>query len=455
MFLLSTLAFAQDALSIPYEMHTLDNGLTVILAEDHSVPVVQVNVWYHVGSKDEVEGRTGFAHLFEHLMFQGSENNDQDYFTLLQEVGGSVNGTTNMDRTNYFEGVPSQYLPLALWAEADRMGWLVLDEERLTNQQDVVRNERRQRVENPPYGDVWLTLQANVFPTGHPYNHPVIGSHEDLEAATMEDVKGFYETWYTPNNAVLVICGDFEPEATLALVEQYFGEIEPGPETSPAEFPAYSIAEEKVVRKVDENAPVAKLWVAWQSPALYAPGDAELDLFSSYFADGKESPLYNTLVVEKKLAVEVDAYQASFGGASMYVIEGTPVPGVTTDELLVEIDALLASVLEAGIPEDALAVGQTQYEVRFLYGLETVAAKANKLNSYYYFTGEPDYVQKDLDRYMDATPEGVIAAAKETFTPGRVVLHVTPPEPETVDDPPPLEEEPKKGCLFGRKGGEK
>ncbi len=452
MFVMLTAAFAQDALSIPYELHRLDNGLTVILAEDHSVPVVQVNVWYHVGSKDEVEGRTGFAHLFEHLMFQGSENNDQDYFTLLQEVGGSVNGTTNVDRTNYFEGVPSQYLNLALWAEADRMGWLVLDEERLANQQDVVRNERRQRVENPPYGTVWMTLLENVYPSDHPYHHPTIGSHEDLEAATMEDVQAFYDTWYTPNNAVLVICGDFEPKAALELVDLYFGELEPGPETTPAVAPEFVLAEEKVVRKTDDNAPVPKLWMAWPSPALYAPGDAELDLFSSYFAGGKDSLLYRTLVLDEQLAVSANAYQASSGLSSMYVIEATPVPGVTTDQLVERIDALLAEVLAAGIPAQALAIGQTQYEVSFLHGLETVAAKANKLNSYYYFTGEADYLQADLDRYLEATPEGVVEAARATLGAGRVVLHVSPPPPP--DTPPPLEDEPKKGCLFGRKGAD-
>ncbi len=454
MLLMTAVALAQSALSIPYEMHELDNGLTVILSEDHSVPIVQVNVWYHVGSKDEEEGRTGFAHLFEHLMFQGSENNDQDYFTLLQEIGGRVNGTTNMDRTNYFEGVPSTYLPLALWAEADRMGFLVLDEERLANQQDVVRNERRQRIDNQPYGTVWLTLQANVFPSDHPYHHPVIGSHEDLEAATMEDVQAFYDGWYRPNNAVLVVCGDFDPEATMELIELYFGDLEAGPETTPATAPDFEIAEEKVVRQVDQAAPVPKVWIAWPSPSLYAPGDAELDLFSSYFAEGKESPLYGALVLEKKVAVEVEAYQASIGLSSIYVIQATPVPGVTTDQLVAEIDVVLAAVLEEGIPQEALAVGQTQYEVRFLRGLETVSAKANKLNSYYYFTGEPDYLQADLDRYLNATPETVLAAAKDTLGPGRVVLHVSPP-PAEPEEPPPLEEPAgNKGCLFSRKGGE-
>jgi zinc protease len=452
MLLLTATALAQSELSIPYEMHTLENGLTVILAEDHSVPVVQVNVWYHVGSKDEVEGRTGFAHLFEHLMFQGSENNNEDYFTLLQEVGGSVNGTTNMDRTNYFEGVPAAYLPLALWAEADRMGFLILDEDALANQQDVVRNERRQRVENPPYGDVWMTLLAEVFPSNHPYHHPTIGSHEDLEAATMEDVQGFYDTWYTPNNAVVVIAGDFDPEQALELVEDYFGELEPGPETTPTVIPAFELAEDKVIRKEDENAPTPKLWIAWHSPALYAPGDAELDLFSSYFAQGKESPLYGGLVLEQQIAVEASAYQASFGEDSMYVIEATPVPGVTTDQLVEAIDEILAGVLAEGVPADALAIGQTQYEVSFLHGLETVAAKANKLNSYYYFTGEPDYLQKDLDRYLDATPDTVLEAAQTTLGGHRVVLHVAPPAPVVADEPPPLEDEPKKGCLFGRKG---
>ena len=428
--LLLSSAFASE-LTIPYEMYELDNGLTVILAEDHDVPVVQVNVWYHVGSKDEVEGRTGFAHLFEHLMFQGSVNNDEDYFGRLQEVGARVNGSTNLDRTNYFEGVPAQYLPLALWSEADRMGWLIVDQDRLANQQDVVRNERRQRYENRNYGTSWITLLENVFPDGHPYHHPTIGNHEDLEAASLDDVQAFFDTWYVPNNASLVICGDFEPGTAKELVETYFGEIPAGPEPTHAVAPDYSMDEEVVVRQVEDGVPHDKVWIAWPSPALYAPGDAELDLASSALSDGKEGRLTKALVMDEQIAKSVDAYQASLGLGSMYVIEATAAKGHTTDELVARIDELVAEFIEEGPSAEDIAVGQTNYEVRFLNGLETVSAKANKLNSYYYFQGEPDWVQEDLQRYLDVTAEGVKAAAAETLgSPGRLVLHIGPGEVE-------------------------
>ncbi|HJN73707.1 MAG TPA: pitrilysin family protein [Myxococcota bacterium] len=418
-------------LTIPHEIYELDNGLTVILAEDHDVPIVQVNLWYHVGSKDEVEGRTGFAHLFEHLMFQGSDNNEQDYFTHLQEVGGRVNGTTNLDRTNYFEGVPAEYLPLALWSEADRMGWLIVDQERLANQQDVVRNERRQRYENRPYGTSWISLLENVFPEGHPYHHPTIGNHEDLEAATLEDVQAFFDTWYVPNNASLVICGDFEPGTAKELVELYFGEIPASTEPTHAVAPEYSLDEEIVVRQVEEGVPHDRVWIAWPSPALYAPGDAELDLASAALTDGKEGRLTRALVMEEQIAKSVDAYQASFGLGSMYVIEATAAKGHTTDELVKRIDEIVADFIEQGPTAEEIAVGQTAYEVRFIKGLGTVHAKSNKLNSYYYFTGDPDWVEEDLQRYLDASDESVKAALQETLgSPGRLVLHIGPGEVE-------------------------
>lgn len=421
-------------LTIPHELYELDNGLTVILAEDHDVPVVQVNIWYHVASKDEVAGRTGFAHLFEHLMFQGSANNNQDYFGPLQEVGARVNGTTNVDRTNYFEGVPAEYLPLALWGEADRMGWLVVDEERLANQQDVVRNERRQRYENPPYGTAWVTLLANVFPDGHPYHHPTIGNHEDLEAATLEDVQAFYDTYYVPNNAVLVVAGDFEPDVAKGLIEQYFGEIPRAEDPTHATAEPVTMAEEVVVRQVEEGVPHQKVWLAWPSPALYADGDADLDLASSVLSSGKESLLYQSLVLDQQIAKEVSAYQVSFGLAGMYVIEATAAAGHTTDELVASIDEVVAGFIADGPTDEQVAIGITNYEVGFLGGLATVASKANKLNSYYYFKGDPDWLQEDLDRYTACTADSVQSAVAETLgSEGRLVLHIVPPADEEAN----------------------
>ncbi|MCB9761619.1 MAG: insulinase family protein [Alphaproteobacteria bacterium] len=419
-------------LSIPHEMYTLDNGLTVILAEDHSVPIVQVNLWYHVGSRDEVAGRTGFAHLFEHLMFQGSLHNNQDYFEPLQEIGGQVNGSTTLDRTNYFEGVPAEYLPLALWAEADRMGFLLeaTDADRLANQKDVVRNERRQRYENQPYGTYWITLLENVFPEGHPYHHPTIGYHEDLDAATLDDVSAFFRAWYVPNNASLVICGDFDPATARELVDRYFAPIPAGPQPPKTEAPPIVHEQEIELRRAEAGVPHEKVWIAWPTPAVFEPGDAELDLLSSLLADGKDARLYRELVIEQQIAKEIDAFQASCELDSMYVISATAAEGHTTDEIVAEVDRILAELVADGVTDEEVAVGLTNYEARYVDGLETVAAKANQLNSYFKTTGQPDYLEQDLARYRAVTPEGVRSTAETWLGPGRVVLHIWPEEAE-------------------------
>jgi zinc protease len=418
----------QPAPTIPFEKYELDNGLDVILAEDHSIPFVQVNIWYDVGSKDEVAGRTGFAHLYEHLMFQGSAHHDTEYFQPLESVGASINGTTSFDRTNYFEGVPAEYLPLALWLESDRMGWLLpaLTQEKLDNQREVVRNERRQRYENTPYGEVWVWLFENLYPEGHPYHVPTIGRHEDLEAATLEDVTAFFNTWYAPNNATLTICGDFDPAEAKALVQQYFGEIPRGEEVRSVTTAEAALTEEIVVHKTDD-VPHPRLWIAWISPALYASGDAELDIVSTLLADGKDSLLYRTLVLDKQLAKDVEAYQYSARLHGQYIIEATPAEGHTTDELLAEIDALLAGLRADGPDPDEVSVAVLNWEARFFDGLQTISSKANMLNSYNTFTGDPGFITADLERYRGVTAASV-SEALSTWLPAdrRVVLHVTP-----------------------------
>ncbi|MCB9777036.1 MAG: insulinase family protein [Alphaproteobacteria bacterium] len=421
----------KPAVAIPFEQYTLDNGLHVILSEDHSVPFVQVNLWYGVGSKDEVAGRTGFAHLFEHLMFQGSEHMNDDYFVPLQRIGARVNGTTNFDRTNFFEGVPSEQLPLALWLESDRMGWLLpaLTDEKLENQKEVVRNERRQRYENTPYGEVWVWLFENLYPENHPYHVPTIGRHEDIEAATMEDVSAFFSTWYVPNNASLVISGDFDPSEAKTLVDRYFGAIPAGPQPTPVksfDLPDGWLSEEVVVEKT-ENAPDHKVWIAWVSPKLYADGDAELDILSTVLSDGKESRLYQRLVKDKQIAKDVEAYQYSALLTGSYIIEATAAEGHTTDELVKEIDAVLAELRKDGPTADEVAVSKTNWQVGFYRRLLTIAGKADMLNSYYTWTGDPGYIGKDLRRYLKVTPASVKETANTWLVPGhRVVLHVRP-----------------------------
>jgi zinc protease len=454
-------------LSIPHERYTLPNGLEVILAPDHSVPFAWVNVWYHVGSKDEAPGRSGFAHLFEHLMFQGSEHYNSDFFGPLQKIGAVINGTTNLDRTNYFEGVPSEHLPLALAMESDRMGWLLpaLDQGKLDNQKSVVRNERRQRYDNVPYGHAWLAILDNVFPEGHPYHIATIGRHEEIEAATLDDVKAFFAKWYVPNNASLVVAGDFEPKAAKRLVARYFGDLPSGAEPERAAPPApVTFDAERVIVKEDANAPFERVYVVWPSPAAYSPGDAELDLASDALSDGKDSRLYKRLVHEKQIAQDVSAGQQSLALQSMYMITATVAPGHTGDEVLAEIDAVLAEVRAQGFTDEEVSTAKTGFEVGFYGMLSTVQGKADVLNSYWVTRGDPDWVAEDLARYTGATAQAVSDAVRAHLPVGkRLVLRVQPPPPppppaaEPVPTAPPVVEEApaKKPAPPARKKGVK
>ena len=299
-------------LSIPFENYQLENGLNVILAHDATNPVAHVQVWYHVGSKDEPQGRSGFAHLFEHLMFNGSKHWDDEYFAPLQPYGARINGTTNTERTNYFETVPSNVLEMALWMEADRMGFLLeaLTQEKLDNQRDVVRNERRQNYEMRPYGEVWGAQAEAVWPADHPYHRLTIGSHEDLEAATLDDVKDFFATWYVPNNATLAVVGDFDVAATKGWIEQYFGPFARGEQPSPILEASAPLPEAQTIEMTDD-VKLPRVYLIWQSMPLHAPGDADLDVLSSLLTDGKNSHLYRSLVFEDRIAKDVSAGQYS------------------------------------------------------------------------------------------------------------------------------------------------
>jgi zinc protease len=425
-----------STLRIPFEKYELDNGLDVILSEDHSIPFVQVNIWYNVGSKDEVEGRTGFAHLFEHLMFQGSEHYNQDYFAPLQPIGAVVNGTTSFDRTNYFEGVPSEQLPLALWLESDRMGWLLpaLTEDKLKNQQDVVRNERRQRYEVRPYGEVWVWLFENLYPAGHPYHIPTIGKHEDIENANMDDVQNFFKQWYPPNNASLVVCGDFDPAVAKDMIQKYFGEIPRGEETAPVTEAPAELTEEKIVRKTD-NVSDDKVWIAWLTPKTYTPGDAEFDILSNLMTEGKDSILYKKLVDELQIAKDVDSFQYSARLQGQFIITATAASGHSTDELVKEIDAILADFKTISKDDEELQakidVAKLNWESSFYNGISTISSKANILNTYNTFLDNPDYIQQDLQRFLDVTSESLMENVNTYLDSSkRVVLHVSPEPPK-------------------------
>ncbi len=429
------LAPGSEALALPHEKYTLPNGLEVILAQDKKLPVVSVNIWYHVGAYHEQPGRTGFAHLFEHMMFQGSKNVADDvHISMLEQLGASdLNGTTNFDRTNYFETVPSNHLETALWLESDRMGFLLdaLNEAKLNTQKEVVKNERRQGVETAPYGLAQEKLWQALFPAPHPYHGAVIGSLEDLDAATPEDVRGFFQKWYAPSNATLAIVGDFDPAKAKALVEKYFGGLPSLPKPQKPEVAPVKLTAEQVIRHDEEIATLPKLSMAWHTPAYFQEGDATADVLATALSTGKASRLYQRLVLDKQLAQSVDATQQSLGAQSVFTIEVVARPGVSTDALKKEVDAILEDIRKKGVTPEEIERARTRYDTRMLAGLQSIGGfggKADVLQSYNHFVGEPSYVAQDLARYGQVTPEKVKQFATETLRPdARVVLHAVPP----------------------------
>src|SRR6187399_519904 len=411
------LAAAATTAATPHldvEQYQLDNGLTVLMSEDKSLPVVATEVVYLVGSGYEAKGRTGFAHLFEHLMFQGSENFNKEYFEPYEPIGGNVNGTTNRDRTNFFERVPANYVELPLWMESERMQNLLptLDQPKLDNQRDVVKNERRQRYENEPYGMAWWHLGEMLYPPGHPYRHAPIGSHEDLTAATLDDVQGFFKQYYVPSNAVLTIVGDFDRPRTKALVDKYFGPI---PSGERAAAPNVAIPTLSGIQKlvVPDDIKLPRIYLAWHTPALYAPGDAELDLLSSILTDGKSSRLFKPLVYDQKVAKDVAAFQVSQRMSSFYVIQVTAAPGETIDKLYTSTVVAFEKALATPPTDDELERAKNRYKKSFYERMETAMSRASTLASYYMHTGDANYLEKDLARYTDTTSAKVHDSAKK------------------------------------------
>jgi predicted Zn-dependent peptidase len=460
---------------VPFTKYALPNGLTVILAEEHSVPLVAVNVLYKVGSRFEEPRRTGFAHLFEHLMFMGTHRVPTKMFDAwLESEGGWNNAWTSEDRTDYFDVGPARTVPLMLWLEADRLQSLGADvtQAKLDAQRDVVRNERRQTSENEPYGKVELRLPELLWPEGHPYHHPVIGSHEDLVEASVDDVKGFFGRWYVPGNASLVIAGDFDPAVVKPLVERWFGGLETRP-VPPAPAPPASTKLASVVREtIPDNVNLPRVVMAWQSPAHFAPGDAELDLAASILHDGKSSRLYKALVYDQALAQDVTAMQESGDLGSRFVVQATARPGVAPEKLEAAMDAIVAKLAaEPARPEELLRA-KNQVETAFIERLQSVRERASILNQYQASVGDPGYADADLARYRAATAEGVRDVVRGTLDPkARVILTVVPkgapadaaaPKPK-ADTPPkkqaPPAAKPKadrpKPAAPAKKGGSK
>lgn len=425
------LAFGQAQIKLPYEIHQLDNGLTVILHEDHTVPMVTVNVWYHVGSGYEKPGRTGFAHLFEHIMFEGSGHvKEGDFDNLLEALGGNNNGSTTTDRTNYYENLPSNGLDVALFLESDRMGYLLdsMSASKVDGQRDVVKNERRQSYENRPYGMAFQTMVEQLFPENHPYHWPVIGYMNDLTAASYEDVVDFFKKYYTPNNASLVIAGDINPQEAMEKVKRWFNEIPAGPPVERPAAPAFELKESKYVT-LEDNVQLPRLYLVYQSPAYYTPGDAELDVTASILAGGKTSRLYKKLVYDMAIAQDVSAFQNSMALGSMFVIVATARPGHSLEEIRSVIDEEVELLRTQKPEEKELQRVINQRETSFLRNFQTLLSKADQLNEYYYYTGNPDWANEDLARYKSLSVEDVTALAKHYLDPNkRIVLSIVPKE---------------------------
>jgi zinc protease len=441
---------------LKFEKYRLPNGLDVILSEDHRLPLVAVNLWYHVGPANELPGRTGFAHLFEHMMFEGSRHVPGNaHFQLLEAAGASdINGTTDFDRTNYFETLPSNQLELALWLESDRMGYLPdkLDQANLSNQQDVVRNERRQSMENAPYGIVEEEIFHLLYPKGHPYYGDVIGSHEDIQSAKLEDVRNFFRLYYAPNNASLAIVGDFQPEHAKELVEKYFGPLKRG-ERVPritAKTPPIP-AERRAV--IQDNVQLPRVYEAWLTSPIFKPGDAEADLAATVLGGGKSSRLYKKLVYEKQIALDVAVNQQSLMLGSEFQVQATARPGVKPEDLEKAVNAELEAFRTSGPTEEELQRARNVLESRIIEGLETLGGfggVADRLNSYNHYLGTPDFLAADLGRYESASVESLKAFAQTQLGASqRVVVYGVPGKPDLGPEVPTPKAEAKDTAKMG------
>ena len=458
---------------IAVEKTKLANGLEVVLHEDHRTPIATVNLWYHVGSKDEPEGRNGFAHLFEHMMFQGSKHVSEDmYFKYLERSGASdINGTTSTDRTNYFETVPKNQLELALWLESDRMGFLLdhVDQASFENQRAVVLNERRQSYENRPYGLVPQFIAEAMYQPGHPYHRLTIGTARDLNAASLEDVKQFFRTYYVPNNATLVVAGDIDKKKTLELVEKYFGPIpaspvpckayaspRPGCTGAPRAIPPGGPAAE-VKLDIAANVELPRVEIAWNTPSFFTPGDAELDFLSHVLSSGKTSRLYKRLVYDMRIAQDVYAYQSSRELGSTFEIGATAQPGHTADELFVAIEDELDKLRKEGLRPGEISRARAEVTSGLVFEVERVGGRANMFNTYNHYTAKPDFLASDIARYDAVNDAGVLHAAKTYLNARRVIARITPDKAAPIAGvlkaingaPPPPEPPPSRPMHTG------
>ena len=438
--------------TISFEKHTLSNGLDVILHEDHNIPVVAVNVWYHVGSKDEEIGRTGFAHLFEHVMFEGSKHHNSSHFDPLQKAGANLNGSTTPDRTNYWEDVPTNYLDLALWLESDRMGFLLdaLDQQRLDIQRDVVKNERRQSYENRPYGMAHWHLQEALYPMPHPYHWMTIGSQEDLDAADLDDIKNFFKRFYTPSNASLAIAGDIDMGQALEMVNHYFGDLPPG-EPVPRKGRHDSSLRGRIELEMRDSVTLPRTYIAWPTPPEGDIDDAPLEIYQAIMSDGLTSRLHKSLVYEKQIAQSANMRYHSSEIAGQCILSVTAAEGHELDEVEAAADAEMEMLLREPPTDEEITRVKNRIEASHFRQLARIGGfggRADQLNHYSVFSADPDLINTSLDKYMSVTREDVIRVAESILGENQVRLRVLPeptlsPATVTIDRtvmPPPKSE---------------
>ena len=423
---------------IEFEKLTLSNGMDLVLHQDNALPIVSVNVWYHVGSKDEEPGKTGYAHLFEHLMFEGSKNHNKSFFEPLQDIGATLNGSTTPDRTNYWENVPSNYLELALWLESDRMGFLpdALDQNRFDIQRDVVKNERRQSYENRPYGMASIYLQQALYPLPHPYHWPTIGFHEDLNAATLEDAKKFFREFYSPSNASLSIAGDFDVDKTKTQVEKYFGSLKQGPSLN-RKSNMESMIQGKTSITLYDKVLLPKLILAWPSTPRFHEDEAALSILASILGAGKVSRLHKTLVYERRIAQSVGVGNGPSEIAGEFYLEATAAPDHSIKEIEDAVLGEIEKIQKEPPSQEELQRIKNVMELQRIRQMAQVGGfggRANRLNSFNVFAGDPGLINTDFERYIAVTPEDISRVA-QTYLSARLVSLVVLPEPSLNQTP--------------------
>lgn len=415
-------------LKINYQKYTLANGLEVILYPDKSIPTVSINIWYRVGSANEKPGKTGFAHLFEHMMFQGSQNVPKEgHFKFIQEAGGTLNGSTSIDRTNYYESVPANYLELLLWLESDRMGFLLpaLTQDKLDNQKDVVMNERRQRYENQPYGLAWELLFSNLFSSDHPYSWPTIGWMDDIAKFELDDVRNFFKTYYSPNNASLVLGGNFEIENAKSLVEKYFGGIQKADIIPQVSVPLQSLCENKMVIHED-NVQLPRIYLAWHSDKAFDRYDAALDILADILTGSKNSRLQKNLLFDNQIAQDVSSFQYSARLSGSFITISTAKPGIQTEQLKNEIMNEIQKLIQHGVTDDELVRAKNGFKSSYIYSLQKLDTIVDHLNHYNFFLNEPDSFLFDISRYENVTKEDVVTAAEKFLKKPFTELSIVP-----------------------------